>query len=162
MRSMGVFGWYFDKEKGLKKPSVSILMLARYAYAIELIGGVIGAAACLVLFLIGLFNEAFSFVTLLGAVLIPLAAKLSGWLTALALNSVAVVVESHEKNLGIEEEKEEIRQPEKENVSDKLSGFRITKLDTDDPQTEWYCEHCGRMNKSQERVCVGCGKRKRG
>lgn len=158
---MGVFRWYFNKEKGLRKPSVSLLMLANLVYTIELIGGVIGAVVCLIMFLIGLVDGAFSFFMLFCAVLIPLAAKLSGWLSALALRSAAVVVESHEKSLGIEEEKEEIRQTEKENVSDNLSGFRITKLDPDDAQTEWYCEHCGHMNKSQERVCVCCGKQKR-
>lgn len=156
---MGVFGWYFDKEKGLKKPSVSILMLADILYAIELIGGFIGAIACLIMFLIGLFKETFSFLMLCGVVLVPLAAKLSGWLSALGLRSVAVVVESHENHLGIEKEAEVIHCEKKEEDSKKLSGFSISKLNEE--ETEWYCEHCGHMNKRQERVCVSCGKKKR-
>ncbi len=157
---MGVFGWYFNKEKGLKKPSVSLLMLANIVYTLELIGGLIGAIVCLIMFLIGLVNETFSFFMLACVVIIPLTAKLSGWLFALALHSVAVVVESHENNLGIEEEKEEIRREKKEDYSKKLSGFSISKLG-EDAGTEWYCERCGHMNKSQERVCVSCGKQKR-
>ena len=157
---MEFFRWYFNKERGLVKPSVSIRSIARLFYSLELAAGVIGAVTCLIMLIVGIANEeGFSFGLVLGIILVPLMAKLSGWLIALGLTSIAVVVESHEKQLGIEKEVIEPKIDYTSKYESKLSSFRMNRMEADKGEDDyWWCEYCGKKNASTERLCISCGK----
>lgn len=159
---MGIFGKYFDVEKGLKKPSASLKAIARIGYIVELILGIIGSVWCLIQTIIIYSEYEELSPIILGVVLAPLAAKLSGWLFALAIRSFSVIVESHEKNLGIEKEEEKIVTEDKNTAIDKLSGFKLSNQgSSDDDQNGWWCEYCGKKNSNAENVCWSCGKTRR-
>lgn len=129
---MSILNKYFETEAGLTRPSVSLKKIARGIYWLYLILGVIAMVGCL----IGFFNlldwdgeMAFLFL-ILGAIS-PLVFKLMGWLSSLSLRAIAVVVESHEKNLG---------QP-----------------GTAPAEITWTCKSCGRANPKHVVTCASCG-----
>lgn len=131
---MNILKKYFETEAGLTRPSKSIRTLARISYWFYLILGVIAMFGCLIGFLNMLdIGMEVSIMFLLLAAICPFVFKLMGWMSSLTLRAIAVVLESHEKNLDIQ------------------SGSTAARAAT------WTCGTCGRENPKHIGSCSNCG-----
>lgn len=133
---MSILKKYFETEAGQVRPSKSIRTLARISYWVYLVLGAVAAAGCLFAFIGSLFHTYtmdMAILYLLLSVISPLFCKLLGWMSSLSLRAIAVVVESHEKNLDRQSEGVVVR-----------------------PAT-WTCKSCGSVNPQNVVTCANCG-----
>lgn len=143
---MNILKMYFETEAGQTHPSKSIKRLAQIIYWIYLIGGLVALVGCLLAaFSIMDYNHEAGYLYLFIAVLCPFVCKLIGWLTSLSLRAIAVVVESHEKNLS--------------------QSISVKPIFTDEdtprkpavPTDGWICKSCGKTNPRHIGTCPECG-----
>ena len=141
---MSIVSKYFETEAGQVRPSKSIRTLARISYWCYLILGAVAAVVCLIGFIGNLFHKYtmdMAFVYLLLSVIIPLFCKLLGWMSSLSLRAIAVVVESHEKNLGL--------QVKPESVTVKLATWTCKSCGSENPKNIGSCAKCGNMKEDR-------------
>ncbi|MBR3764240.1 MAG: hypothetical protein IKK57_06775 [Clostridia bacterium] len=176
---------YFETEAGQVRPSKSIRTLARISYWVWLILGAVAAVGCLVTGLVnmGYADESFIVVMILCAVLSPLVCKLMGWLSSLSLRAVAVVVESHEKNLDLQPEADHIRaammemataaagkakevagrvsvmaeKAQEDHRSMSTEKKKAAPAQMQSPTDGWVCQDCGARNPRHLGTCPECG-----
>lgn len=181
---MNILKKYFETEAGQTRPSKSIKTIARIFYWFYLIMGVVALVGCLLATLNTMdYNHEAGYLYLVIAVLCPFVCKLIGWLTSLSLRAIAVVVESHEKNLDLQPEVDHIQVAVMEKATEaakkstevagrvsamaekvpeavgRVSAAVKSALTTQEkPAVDgWVCKSCGASNPKHIGTCPECG-----
>ncbi|MBQ2953464.1 MAG: hypothetical protein IJE07_07885 [Clostridia bacterium] len=181
---MGILNKYFETEAGQVRPSRSIRTLARITYWVWLISGVVALVGCAIAsFSIMDYNHEAGCLYLVIAALCPVVCKLMGWLSSLGLRAIAVVVESHEKNLDLQPEADHVRAAMMDMATAaagkaKEVAGRVTAMadkaqeahrsmstekkksapaQMQPPADGWVCPECGARNPRHLGTCPDCG-----